>query len=328
VSAPNSILVLDSLFDDLEVESQAAATRGWSVGRWDGSEEDLLDAEVVVHVRTRVNRQLLEHLPMCRVIGRFGTGLDTVDLQAAAARGIEVVNVRDYCTPEMTLQTLALAFSLLRGIAGGWSNESAQSHDWTAMADGEHIRTAQTAVVIGYGAIGSSVARALSAVGMCVLVVSQHGAARAEADGLEVVSVTEGASRADLILLHSALTPETSQLVNEHLLETFRPGAILVNTARLDLMDHRAVAQAVASDQLGGLGLDAIIPAESPLRRILDRPKVLVTPHVGWYSPRSASTLRSSTVIRSIDSYESSRAKENLITEEGAATAPGGGSYE
>ena len=113
-----SLLVLDGLFDDLDVETAVAAARGWSVRRWDGSEPQLLDAEVVLHVRTRVDRALIGRMPACRVVARFGTGLDTVDHAAAAERGIRVVGVRDYCIPELASLTLGLAFALDRRVDG------------------------------------------------------------------------------------------------------------------------------------------------------------------------------------------------------------------
>src|SRR5205807_7998186 len=109
--------VLDSLFGSLDVEERVAAEHGATLRGWDGRPESLADADVVAHIRTRIGADLIGAMPRCSVIARFGTGLDTVDLDAAEAAGISVVGVRDYCVPELATHTLALAFALTRRLA-------------------------------------------------------------------------------------------------------------------------------------------------------------------------------------------------------------------
>src|SRR5262245_22747619 len=116
MSVRHTLIVLDGLFEDLDIESRVAAEKDWAIARWDGSDAMLRSAEAVVHVRTKVDRTKLDMMPACRVVGRFGTGLDSVDQDAARERGIRVVGVRDYCIPELTSHTLALAFALDRGV--------------------------------------------------------------------------------------------------------------------------------------------------------------------------------------------------------------------
>src|SRR5262249_24075760 len=110
----NTVLALDTLVDDTDIEEATAAAEGWRFERWEGSRRELAGADAIVHVVTRVDPALLSQLEHCRVVGRFGTGLDTVDLEASARAGMVVVGVRDYCTRELTAHTLALALSLLR----------------------------------------------------------------------------------------------------------------------------------------------------------------------------------------------------------------------
>jgi D-3-phosphoglycerate dehydrogenase / 2-oxoglutarate reductase len=298
------VLVLDRLFDDLAIEQAAASSRGWSVKRWDGEEATLAAAEVAVHVRTRVDRSLLERMPMCRVIGRFGTGLDTVDLDAARELGITVVNVRDYCVPEMASHSLVLAFALERRIEAGWDNAAMQELDWQGFAAIRPIAGRATATVVGIGSIGSAVAGAFVALGYDVLAVTERGLERARRIGAKVVSLDDGVGAGDFVLLHAALEPGTVKLIDASRLALMKPSAILINTARLGLMDQPAVARALDLSGLGGLGLDARLEADSPLRRLLGDPRVLVTPHVGWYSERSAAKLRSETLLRSIEAFE------------------------
>jgi phosphoglycerate dehydrogenase-like enzyme len=299
------LLVLDSLFDSLEVERAEAVGRGWTLERWTGAHEELLNADVVAHVRTRVGAELIERLPRCRVIARFGTGLDTVDLGAAQAAGMAVIGVRDYCIPELSSHTLGLVFALRRRLGAVWSGE-ARELPWQDFADRFPIDGGTNATVVGFGSIGRAVAVALAAIGFKTTVVTRHGDAAARSAGFDVLPLDEGLGRADVVLLHSSLEPRSERMMDAGRLERMRTGAVLVNTARLGLLDEAAVADAVDAGQLGGLGLDAQLPATSPLRALMAHPNVLLTPHVGWYSARSARELRVTTVRRGIEAHSAS----------------------
>lgn len=303
------ILVLDGLFDDLDVERSVASARGWEIVRWDGSAAPLAQADAVVHVRTRVDRTLIAQLTRSRVIGRFGVGLDSVDQPAAAQHGMAVVNVRDYCVPEMTAHTLALAFGLERRLSG-WRNENWLDTDWQTFAKARPIRGRTRAAVVGVGSIGSAVARALRDLAYDVVVVTSRGRATAERIGLPVVPLEDGLRSADFVFLHVALEPATVNLIDRRGLAMLPPGAVLVNTARLGLLDQGDVAEALASERLGGLGLDARLEQDSPLRRFASDPRVLITPHVGWYSERSARALRERTIINVIDAYSTAAGRK------------------
>jgi phosphoglycerate dehydrogenase-like enzyme len=296
------VLVLDSLFDSVDTEREQAAAVGWTLSRWGGSERELGEADVVAHVRTRVDATLIGSLSRCRVIARFGTGLDSVDLQAAQASGIAVVGVRDYCTPELCSQTLALGFALLRRLKDVLSGRTGDL-SWQAFADRFPISGGTNATVVGFGSIGQAVSRALAATGFEVSVVTREGADAAREAGLEVVPLEEGLARADFVTLHPALTPLTARMIDQERLKMIRPGAVLVNTARLGLFDEEAVVAAVRSGRLGGLGVDAHLSEASPLQAIAANPAVIFTPHIGWYSMRSANVLRRSTIERGIEAY-------------------------
>ncbi|HYM95906.1 MAG TPA: NAD(P)-dependent oxidoreductase, partial [Candidatus Sulfotelmatobacter sp.] len=300
------VLVLDSLFDTLDVEQQVAQSLGWTARRWDGAEGSLHAARVVVHVRTPVDAALIGRMPECRVIGRFGTGLDSVDLEAAAAAGIAVVNVRDYCIPEMASHTLGLAFALERRLADGWDDPAWREADWQAVAQRRPIPGRTAAAVIGFGSIGSAVAKALHALRLRVLVVTRHAAEAVARLGMKTASLGDALHEGDFVFLHASLDSSTAGLMNHERLSMVRPGAILVNTARLSLLDEDAVTDALETGQLGGLGLDARLPRESPLRHFAGDPRVLITPHIGWYSRRSAQALREQTIRRSIEAFQRS----------------------
>jgi D-3-phosphoglycerate dehydrogenase len=302
------VVILDSLFDDLDVERHVAASYAAEIERWDGTVEGLAAADVAMHVRTRVDAGLIDGLTRCRVIGRFGTGLDSVDLAAAGAAGIKVVGVRDYCLPELPTHTLALGFALVRRV-GELASEQAAS--WDVVAAERPVHRRPCAVVVGLGSVGARVAAALVALDYSVIAVSEHGHETAASLAIELVPLDAALARADIVFLHCALDDRTRGLIDARRLALFPRGALLVNTARLGLLDEHAVAAALADGQLGGLGLDAQLAAESPLRRYLGDPRVLVTPHIGWYSVESASELRRKAMAAALDAAGRPRSKES-----------------
>jgi phosphoglycerate dehydrogenase-like enzyme len=299
----HSILVLDGLFDDLDVETAVAAARGWSIRRWDGGEPMLREAEAVVHVRTKVDRDLMDRMPACRVVGRFGTGLDTVDQAAAAERGVRVIGVRDYCIPELASLTLGLAFALDRQVDGVRTGTLGADDSWQAIASRVSLPGRTAATVVGLGSVGTAVTRALLAIGIAVRVVTKHGRSSALALGATPAGLAEGLAGAGFVFLHAALTEETRGMIDDKALAQMSPGAILVNTARIGLLDEGAVAASLASGRLAGVGLDARLAPDSPLRPLLGDSRLMITPHIGWYSGRSARELRERTIGASIDAF-------------------------
>ncbi len=298
-----TLIVLDSLFDRLDVEAVAAAQLGWNLNRWDGSEAMLRVAEAVLHVTTRIDAQMQGLLGSCRVIGRFGTGLDSVDRSAAASRGIAVVGVQHYCIPELASHTLGLAFALDRRLGD-------YSPDWSWQEAAHQVRLPgrNTAAVIGFGAMGQAVAHALAAVGIAVRVVTQHNIDRA--GGLAIRSLAEAIDGADYVFIHASLNAETAMMIGAGEIARLDKNAILINTARLGLVDETALAHALLAGNIAGVGLDAKLSSTSPLRRLLGDPRLIVTPHIGWYSERSAGELRRRAVQNTIAEVERLRANQ------------------
>jgi phosphoglycerate dehydrogenase-like enzyme len=304
VSDRQTLVVLDGLFDDLDIETEVAAANGWDIVRWDGSDAMLRSAEAVVHVRTKVDHAMLDKLAACRVVGRFGTGLDSVDQVAAGERGVRVVGVRDYCVPELASHTLGLAFALDRRLHAIREGRLSPDASWQEVAAKQPMPGRTTATVVGYGSVGAAVTKALLPLGIAVRVVTAHGADEARRAGATPVSLDDGLADAGFIFLHTALGKDTAAMINRDRLTRISPGAILVNTARIGLLDEAAVAAALAEGRLAALGLDAKLAADSPLRAYLGDERMLITPHVGWYSERSARELRRRTVQGTIDAFQ------------------------
>ena len=305
MTGARTLLLLDGLFDDLEVETATAAEKGWRIDRWDRSDAGLRGVEAVLHVRTSIDRALLDRMPDCRVVARFGTGLDTVDQAATSERGIRVVGVRDYCIPELATHTLGLAFALDRRIDAARDGRLALDATWQDVSSRLPIPGRIAATVIGLGSVGTAVTRALLAMGVTVKVVTRHGSDLARALGATPVALDEGLADVGFVFLHTSLEKETARMIDAERLRRMQSGTLLINTARIGLLDEAAVASAIDSGNLGGAGLDAKLAPDSPLRRLSTDPRLLVTPHIGWYSARSARELRRRTVLAAIASAES-----------------------
>ncbi len=234
------------------------------------------DVEAVLTMpRTPVGAAELEALPALRVIATGTIGYDHVDVEAAAARGIWVCNVPDYCVEEVADHTLALLYALLRGIVG--LDRNVRAGGWDSRAAGPLRTIAGLRVgVIGYGRIGSAVGRRLAAVG-CEVWPSD--VARV---GVPVVSLEEVLDGCDAITLHVPLTGETEGLIGEAELARMRPGALLLNTSRGRVVDVDAMVTALRDGRLGGAALD-VLPEEPP-PRVPELPNLIVTPHAAWYS--------------------------------------------
>jgi phosphoglycerate dehydrogenase-like enzyme len=156
------------------------------------------------------------------------------------------------------------------------------------------VRPSETTVaVIGFGRIGSSAARSLRAVGFQVLVSDPFvDAAAIRAEDLQPVTLEQALARADLVSLHTPLTPETHHLLDSARIATMKPGARVVNTCRGGLIDERALVDALADGRLGAAALDVYedepLPGDSPLRAAAN---LLLTPHAAWYSPAALEEL-------------------------------------
>ncbi|UAJ81066.1 C-terminal binding protein [Leifsonia sp. ZF2019] len=255
--------------------------------------EAAADASALIVQWATIDGALLDRLPHLRFISRLGIGYDMIDVEAATERGILVANTPAYCLDEVATHTLAMILALGRGLIG--YDRAVRAGRWSAVdARPMGFRPAATTVsVVGYGRIGSLVARRCAALGFRVLVADpmvDDGDVLAE--GLEPVSLDDAIARADVLTLHAPLTDATRHLVDARALAAMRPSAVLVNTCRGPLVDEDALAEALASGGIAGAAIDVFdsepLPATSRLRAL---DNVLLTPHAAWYSPQALADL-------------------------------------
>ncbi len=231
---------------------------------------------LIVRSRTRVTADLLGRAPHLELVARAGVGVDNVDLAAAGARGIRVVNAPAAATVSVAELTVALCLLLTRGAYP--QIVATKSGAWERATHG-HELAGRTVGLVGYGRIARETAARLRAFG--VTTIAHDPYVTAPTDGTELVDLTTLLGRADLVSLHCLLTPETHHLIRAETIGRMKPGALLVNVARGPLVDESALLAALERGQIGGAALD-VFEVEPPTQRaLLAHPKVIATPHIG-----------------------------------------------
>ena len=238
-----------------------------------------------------IDAGILAKAPNLKVVATCSGGIDHLDVDGLAARGVWCCNIRNFCDQEVADHTMALVYACLRGVVmldglvrdGAW---------WPYPQAPRLVRGARVAVV-GFGAIGRLVVENARGAGMEVLVVSQHADAdEIAATGAVKADLDEALRTSDVVCLITSVTDATRGMIGAEQLALMREDAYLVNTARAALIDHDALGRALAAGQIAGCALDALpVEPAPPGDPILDWPRTIVQPHAAFYSP--ASELRS-----------------------------------
>jgi D-3-phosphoglycerate dehydrogenase len=289
------LVVLDASFGEVGVESEAAAPWGVSVDDAGGVSGQAVvgaagTADGVLVQYGQIGAEIIEQCPSWRVIGRYGVGVDNVDVDAATRQGIAVINVPDYCIEEVATHAAALVLAGWRKLAlsrelidtGRWG-------DWKALRPVQPLSSA-TLGLVGVGRIGGEVVRLL---GPFFGGVISFDPVQDPPPGARAVTLDEIFEEADVVTLHCPLTPQTRDLVNAQRLASMKPGSLLVNVSRGALVDTAALTQALHRGTIGGAALD-VLPQEPPDTDdpLLGAPNVLLTNHSAWYSEVALVRLR------------------------------------
>ncbi len=243
---------------------------------------EMRDADVLLHVLERVTALVIEQATRLKLIQKLGVGVDTIDLDAARARGVAVCNMPGANSRAVAELTLLLMLATLRRLSEldrqtrtgrGWALDS-EVLDNLAELGG------RTVGLVGFGAVGRCLEPMLHGMGARVLYTSRTEAAESRA---QYISFGDLLSAADIVSLHVPLKPETANIIDGAAIERMRRGAILVNTARGGLVEYDALQRALAAGRLRGAGLDVFqsepAHANHPLFELRN---VVVTPHIAW----------------------------------------------
>jgi D-3-phosphoglycerate dehydrogenase / 2-oxoglutarate reductase len=286
------VAVTDSVFPNLEPAQKVLSQIG---GELRLAQQPTLEAilqvareaDAVLTTYAKMPAELIEQLARCRIIARFGIGVDNVDIAAATRRGIVVTRVPDYCLDEVSDHAMALLLALVRKIPS--SNARTHAGRWEMKAVTPIHRLRGTVLgLVAFGQIPQLLAPKAQAFGLRVVAfdpfVSDAAMARA---GVERIEFDQLVAVSDYISIHAPLVPETRHLFNADVFRRMKPNAYLINTARGPIVDEAALAQALDDRQLAGVALDVMEqepPANSPL---FGRENVILTPHTSFYSEES-----------------------------------------
>jgi D-3-phosphoglycerate dehydrogenase / 2-oxoglutarate reductase len=293
------VVVTDHTFEDLDKERRLLEAAGHEI-RFDGnvtSTEDVRDrvagADAVLNCYTAMPAEVFDVLDGCRIVARYGIGIDTIDVDAATAHGILITNVPDYCIDEVSDHALALMLSIARGVVR--FDRSTGQGTWS-LADGPTIDRlrGRTLGLVGFGRIARALASKATAIGFAIVTFDpfvEDSAVRAA--GAQPVPLEELLERSDVISIHAPLTDATRHLIGNDQFARMKPGAIVVNTSRGGLIDTEALRAAVDSGRLRGVALDVLeTEPPDPDDPLLRHPDVVVTPHVAFSSRESVAELQ------------------------------------
>jgi D-3-phosphoglycerate dehydrogenase len=236
----------------------------------------------------KITGDIIRQLERCRVISRFGIGIDNIDLEAATAAGIVVTYVPDYCMDEVSDHAMALLLALARKVT--YANQLVQNGRWEmkALAPLHRLR-GHVLGLVGFGKIPRALAPKAQAFGIKVVAADPYVTAEAAAElDVELVDFEQLLQQADYVSIHAPLVPETHHMFSTDAFQQMKCSALLVNTARGPLVDGAALVPALDAGQLAGAALDVVseepLPPDSPL---LGRDNLILTPHTAFYSEES-----------------------------------------
>lgn len=255
----------------------------------------------------RIDDAVLAAHPEIRIVCRYGAGVDSVDLAAAARRGVWVANSPDYGIGEVATHALALALAQVRRVA--WLDRDVHAGRFHFSSAGPIRRaTSLTLGILGLGRIGKRMALVSREIFGRVIACDPYLIDGDFPHYVERVDLETLFARADLVSLHVPLTDETRGLVGQRLLERMKPGAMLVNTARGAVVDVPALLAALDAGRLESAALD-VLPEEPPPAGapVLAHPRVLLTPHAAFYSEASVIENRTKAARNIVDWVRSGR---------------------
>jgi D-3-phosphoglycerate dehydrogenase len=315
------VTVADSVFPDLDPAREVLSRVGAHLELAPEPTPDAIlrlarDADAILVTYAKITGDMIRQLAKCRVISRFGIGVDNVDIPEATKKGIVVTKVPDYCIDEVSDHTMALLLAIVRKIP--FINAQVHGGLWK-MPNVVPIHRLRGSVLglVGFGRIPQLVAPKAQAFGMMVIAcdpyVGRDIFARA---GVESVDFPTLLRRSDYVSVHSPLVPETRNLFNAEAFRHMKGTAYLVNTARGPIVDEEALAAALDAGQIAGAALDVMAqeppPSDSPL---FGRSNVIVTPHTSFYSEESLIELQTK-AAQEVASVLTGKAPRNPVNPE------------
>lgn len=302
------VLLTDYEFEHLAYEENVFKESGLTINFIKAqckTEDDVIkhakDADAILNQYATISRSVIESLTKCRVISRYGVGVNTVDLDAAKEKRITVANVPDYGVEEVSNHVLALLLSWLRKVT--LLNNKVKSGVWDFKeAVPIHRFNNQILGVLGFGRIPRRLIEKVKPLGFQIAAYDPFISAKEmEKEGVQKMELDEVIKVADILSIHVPLTEDTYHLINAKRLAEMKSNAIIINTARGSIVDEVALADALVKGKIAGAALD--VTEEEPISRtspLLEMDNVIITPHSAWYSEEAMIELRTKAALNII----------------------------
>lgn len=292
-----TVLITDYAWPDVEVERAIIERAGFRLVAGPSTQASPAEIEALVAehrpsaIMTNwaiVTAKAINTPPELTIVTRLGVGLDNIAVEAATARGAWVSNVPDYCVEEVSDHAVGLLLAWARGIVG--FDRAVKRGEWDPAS--ARLRRVGTLTVglLGYGRIGRRAAEKLKPWGARLLAFRRSAAPDDDLVAFRPLEELLGAS--DVVIITLPLTAETSHLLDRRRLALIRPGGFLINVSRGGVVDTAALERALDEGVLAGAGLDVVEGEPTPRRSLVERPNVIITPHIAFSSASSIEELR------------------------------------
>jgi D-3-phosphoglycerate dehydrogenase len=289
------IVITDYVWDSLDVEHRLLDEHGELIALKTKAPSEFLaeaaDCDALLNTYAGpIDATAMAGMPNCKIIARYGIGVDTIDLEAATKAGIIVTNNPTYCVEEVAEHAMAMILASARKIT--FYDRRVRSGEWAVPPGKPMFRLAgKTLGLIGFGNIAKQVAKRAAAFGMRVIFSDPFVAAAT--DGSQKVELADLLRQADVISVHPPLTQKTRGIIGDEAFALMKPGVIVVNVARGPIIDTDALVRALDAGRIAGCALDTTdpepLPNPHPLR---GRDNVIITPHTAWYSEEAMAGLQ------------------------------------
>jgi D-3-phosphoglycerate dehydrogenase len=289
------IVITDCDHGAIEEEKEAFARIGAELIFVNVKDETVLtpickEADGILNQYARMDRRMIEQLSRCKVITRYGIGVDTIDLTAATESGIIVANVPDYCLNEVADHTVTMLLACARKMLV--FDRIVRGGSWDFRKGGIiHRLQGKVLGLVGCGKIGLAVARRMGAFGVRVIAYDPY--LKRAGEGVELTDLSTVLGTSDFISIHCPLTESTRHLIGETEFKKMEKRPIIVNTSRGPVIDEKALLEALETGQISGAGLDVVeTEPPDPGNPLLKMENVVLSPHTAFYSEESVSQLK------------------------------------
>jgi D-3-phosphoglycerate dehydrogenase len=289
MAAKAKVVLTDYVWESLDVERKTleglAELVPFKAKSMDEVLPALADCDAMLNTYLApINGEVMAKMPKCRIIARYGIGVDTIDLEAATKAGIIVTNNPTYCIEEVAEHTMALLLACARKVA--FYDRMVRDGRWEVPPGKPmHRMVGRTLGLVGFGNIARQVAARAAAFGLRVLYTDPNVTDGQFKEPGKKVELAELLRESDFVSLHPPLMPQTRKMINDAAFAQMKPSAFLINCARGPIVDTDALVRALDAKKIAGCALDTIdpepLPNPHPLR---GRDNVVIAPHAAWYS--------------------------------------------